>query len=85
MADHWYNNYSKIKLFGRILYQAGVFDDEDENTDPDEIFDYFNKPSVYDEAYQLWESLGSPQPNDKEWDQFADNIQVQVVEGNEDT
>ena len=80
MPDHWYNSYAKIKLFGKILYQAGVFDDEDETTDPDEIFDYFNKPSTYDEAYQLWESLGSPEMDDKEFATFRDNIEVQVVE-----
>lgn len=73
MANHWYNNYSQIKAFGKILYKADVLKTQDD------IFEYFDKPSIYNEAYELWESLGLPEPSDKEWKEFKDNIEVEVV------
>lgn len=78
MADHWYNSYAKIKVFGKILYQADVISDQDD------IFEYFDKPSTYDSAYDLWQSMGSPEPGDKEWDKFVDSIEVEVIEEEEE-
>lgn len=72
MADHWYNRYQSIVAFAKILYKANVIKTQDE------IFDYFDKPSVYDPAFQLWEELGSPQPKDKEWKEFVDGVEVEV-------
>lgn len=79
-GDNWYNSFSKIRAFGKILYKADIIKTQDD------IFEYFDKPSVYDPAYELWESLGSPEPRDKEWREFKDNIEVEIEdETDEDT
>lgn len=72
MPDHWYNNYKQIVAFAKTLYRANVIKTQDE------IFGYFDRPSDYDSAYELWVELGSPEPRDKEWREFVDGIEVEV-------
>ena len=74
MADNWYNSYTKIQAFGKVLYHAKVIENIDD------LFGYLGRPIEYDEAYHYWVELGSPEPRDREWNRFVSSLVVQVEE-----
>lgn len=74
MPDNWYNSYTKIRTFALALVQAKILET------PDEVIDYLNRPSEYDEAYQYWDELGSPGPKDPEWKTWVASLTVSVEE-----
>lgn len=67
---NWWQNYGQIKAFAKVLYQADIIENVEE------LFAYLDSPKAYDEVYQLWVSKGQPDPDDAEWDEFVNNIEV---------
>lgn len=72
MPDNWYSSYTKIRSFALALVQAKVLES------PQEVLEYLNRPSDYDEAYQYWEELGSPGPREENWKTWVDSLDVTV-------
>lgn len=68
MAEHWYDDHTKVAAFAQVLEDANVLDPEN----PETYKMFINKPFKFNELFQAWEDMGYPSQGDKSWDEFTD-------------
>jgi hypothetical protein len=66
--DEWYEDYENIKWLGKVLQEAGYFDDQAEQNL------YFQKPWKWNDEWAAWAELGNPTSDDKDWNKFIDKL-----------
>lgn len=66
MAEHWYDDHTKVAAFAQVLEDAGILDPEDIKS----YKKFLNSPFQYDEIYESWKDLNYPTQDDKNWDEF---------------
>jgi hypothetical protein len=67
----WFDDPAEVVTFGRALYHAGGIDD-----DPDDAFDYIERPWKWDPEHDAWVDYGRPAGSDQSgWGGFIHEVE----------